>query len=182
MSEYFECRAFSSFYAADGRFSYPGSTPHYAPDRTFDTQHVRLELTLDFARKSLKGQCLTTLQAIADGATEMVLDAVDFKDLKVTAKGRPLKFEYTGRQIKIRWTTPIRRGQMVEVAIQYRVSAPKLGLHFVSPDRHYPDKPVQAWTQGEDEYNRYWFPCHDAPQEKATTEMIITVPARFTAV
>ena len=51
----FICRSFS---AADGRFSYPGSTPHYAPDRTFDTQHIRLELTLDFPRKTLKGRCL----------------------------------------------------------------------------------------------------------------------------
>src|SRR5207302_5086760 len=129
MPEYFECRAFSSFYSADGRFSFPGSTPHYAPDRTFDTRHVRLELFLDFARQSLKGRCLTTLQAIADGATEMVFDAVDFKDLKVTAKGRPLKFEYTGRQIKIRWAATIKRGQIVEVELRYRVTAPQLGLH-----------------------------------------------------
>ncbi len=167
---------------ADSRFAFPGSTPHYAPDRTFDTEHVRLELALDFTRKTLKGSCFVRLSAIAEGTTEMAFDAVDFKDLKVTAKGRPLKFEYTGRKIIVHWPLPIKRGAKVELKLSYRVTAPKQGLHFVGPDRHYPDKPRQAWTQGEDEYNRYWFPCHDAPQERATTEMIITVPERFTAV
>ncbi len=182
MTEQFECKAFSGRSWADGRFSYAGSTPHYAPDRTFDTRHIRLEVSLDFVRKSLKGECVTTLQAIADRATEMAFDAVNFKDLKVTSRGQALKFDYNGRQIKIHWPAPIKRGAMVDVSLRYRVTQPKLGLHFIGPDKQYPHKPVQAWTQGEDEYNRYWFPCHDAPQERTTTEMIVTVPAKFTAI
>src|SRR5882724_331485 len=98
MLEYLRCKS-----SADGRFSFPGSTPHYAPDRTFDTQHIRLELALDFARKTLKGRSTTTLVAIADGASEMIFDAVNFKDVKVTSQGRALPFENTGRQIKVRW-------------------------------------------------------------------------------
>ncbi len=184
MTENFECRATSLFVAqaTDVRFSYPGSAPHYAPDRTFDTKHIRLDLTIDFGKKTLKGFCTTSLQAIGSGAKEMVFDAVDFKDLKVTSRGRALKFDYTGRQLKIYWSAPIKRGSSVDVIIAYRVTAPKLGLHFIGPDRQYPDKPVQAWTQGEDEYNRYWFPCHDAPQERTTTEMVITVPSQYTAI
>jgi len=182
MGQLFECLSHISIATADGRFAYPGSTPHYAPDRTFDTRHIRLTLALDFPRKTLKGECLTTLKAIADQADEMIFDAVDFKDLTVSSGGKPLQFEYKGRQIIIRWPKPFTRGASVDVAIGYRVTRPKLGLHFVGPDRHYPDKPIQAWTQGEDEYNRYWFPCHDAPQERTTTEMIVTVPERFTAI
>jgi aminopeptidase N len=66
--------------------------------------------------------------------------------------------------------------------VSYKVTRPKLGLYFVGPDRGYPTKPVQVWTQGEDEYARYWFPCHDAPQDRTTTEMIVRVPRGFTAV
>ena len=92
MFEFLTCRAHTSEQAADGRFAYPGSSPHYAPDRPFDTQHVRLELSLDFARKTLKGKCITTLKAIAEGATEMAFDAVDFKDLKVWRKAHQMTF------------------------------------------------------------------------------------------
>jgi aminopeptidase N len=181
MENNFECRSHSQA-LADSRFSYPGSTPHYAPDRTFDTKHMRLSATLDIARKTLKGECLVRLTALSEHASEMVFDAVDFKDLKVVSRGKALKFDYSGRQIKIRWPQPVRRGVSVELTIHYRVTEPKLGLHFIGPDRQYPNKPVQVWTQGEDEYNRYWFPCHDAPQERATTEMIVTVPEKMTAI
>ncbi len=182
MENQFSCRAHSSTSLADGRFTYPGSKPHYAPDRPFDTRHIRLEAAVDFAKKSLRGKCTISLMAIADGSRDLVFDAVNFKNIQVRTAGRALKFEYTGRQIKIQMPAPVRRGASFDVVISYRVVQPKLGLHFIGPDRGYPNKPTQAWTQGEDEYNRHWFPCHDAPQERTTTEMIVTVPARFTAI
>lgn len=181
-NEQFHCKGMSGGLMADGRFALSGSTPHYAPDRAFDTKHIRLELALDFGRTSLSGTCTTTLTALSDDATTMIFDAVDFRDLKVDANRRPLKHEYNGRQLKIIWSKPIPRGTSVDVHVSYRVIKPKLGLHFIGPDRFYPKKPRQAWTQGEDEYNHFWFPCHDAPQEKATTEMLLTVPEPLTAV
>lgn len=181
METQLKCRQYAGL-AADGRFAYSGSTPHYAPDRTFDTQHIRLELTLDFTRKSLSGISTTTLVALANDANHMIFDAVDFKDLSVTAKGKAVKHSYDGRKLRLEWPQPFKRNALIDVTIRYRVVEPKLGLHFVGPDRAYPQKPTQAWTQGEDEYNRYWFPCHDAPQERATTEVIAHVPAGFTAI
>jgi len=166
----------------DGRFAYSGSTPHYAPDRTFNARHVRLELALDFPTKTLSGTCTTTLEAIADPADRATFDAVDFKISRVTVKGKPARFDYDRRRLTVHLAAPVKRGDKVDVAITYKAVKPKLGLHFVGPDRSYPNKPLQAWTQGEDEYNRFWFPCHDAPQERATTEMIVTVPEPFTAV
>ena len=62
------------------------------------------------------------------------------------------------------------------IAIDYK-GAPRRGLYFVGPDEGYPEKPTQAWTQGQDEDSRYWFPCFDAPHEKATSEGKVTVPA-----
>lgn len=182
LEELCQCRATSGASLADGRFAYPGSTPHYAPDRTFDTLHLRLDLAVDFSRKTLSGLCTATLVALADKAQTLVFDAVDFHLIRVASGSKTLKYDYDKRRLTIHWPQPVRRGERVEVKIQYRVTEPKLGLHFIGPDRHYPTKPVQVWTQGEDEYNRYWFPCHDAPQERMTTEMIVTVPAPYTAV
>ncbi len=42
-----------------------------------------------------------------------------------------------------------------------------------------PTRPVQMWTMGQPSYHRYWFPCHDAPNDRATTEIVVTVPAQF---
>jgi aminopeptidase N len=38
-----------------------------------------------------------------------------------------------------------------------------------------------VWSQGQDEDSRHWFPCFDAPHEKATSELMVTVPERFFA-
>ena len=40
---------------------------------------------------------------------------------------------------------------------------------------------MQVWSQCQDEDARYWFPCFDAPNEKATTEMTVTVPQPYFA-
>lgn len=180
--ELFQCRGHTGHTAFDGRFTLSGSTPHYAPDRVLDARHIRLEVALDFSRKALSGTCTTSLVALADDATHMVFDAINFQILKVHSPQQRVRYDYDKRRLKISWDKPLRRGERIDLEMRYQVVQPKLGLHFVGPDRHYPKKPTQAWTQGEDEYNRYWFPCHDAPQERATTEMLITVPEPFTAV
>ena len=43
------------------------------------------------------------------------------------------------------------------------------------PDPANPEKPLAIWTQGEAEDNHHWLPCYDYPNDRVTTEMIITV-------
>ena len=164
--------------AMDSRFAIKGSEPRYAPDRTFDTEHIKIDGTLDIKKKTFKAECATDLLCVADGADSMAFDAVGFKDVKV--KGG--KSSYNGEKITVSFPKPIRAGTRVRVEISYTVKEPKLGMYFVGPDKSYPDKPTQVWTQGEDEYARHWFPCHDAPQDRTTTEVVVRVPKGFTAV
>ena len=60
--------------------------------------------------------------------------------------------------------------------------SPRRGLYFIGPDEAYPDKRLEAWTQGEDEDSRHWFPCYDYPNEMATSEMHVTVREPFTVI
>lgn len=166
----------------DGRFTLKGSESHYAPDRACDTEHIRLDVRLDFSAKSLAGTCDTVLRAIADGTEAMVFDAVEFRVFKVRVDGKTASYDYDKKKLTVRFPRPLRAGQRATVSVDYKVVRPPLGLHFVGPDRGYPSKPRQAWTQGEDEFARYWFPCHDAPQDRTTTEMIVRVPRGFTAI
>ncbi|HEV2212745.1 MAG TPA: M1 family aminopeptidase, partial [Gammaproteobacteria bacterium] len=36
--------------------------------------------------------------------------------------------------------------------------------------------PREIWTQGEAEFNHYWFPCWDYPNDMASSETVVTVP------
>jgi aminopeptidase N len=66
--------------------------------------------------------------------------------------------------------------------VDYRVEEPKEGLHFFGPTAAEPDAPRIVWSQGEPISNRYWFPCVDSPDERQTTEIVVTVPEGFEAI
>jgi aminopeptidase N len=169
--------------APDPRYALPGTRPRYAPDRSFDTRHIRLAIELDLGRRAARATCWITVRAFRDGARELALDAVGFRGVGVFgATGRRLRHHYDGRRLTVTLARPLGAGDSATVRIDYRLVRPKLGLHFLAPDRAYPRRPRQAWTQGHDEYARYWFPCHDAPHQKATIEILATVPDGFAAV
>ncbi len=53
------------------------------------------------------------------------------------------------------------------------------GLYFINHDGLEPGKPRQIWTQGETQNNSAWFPTIDAPNEKMTQEIYLTVENRY---
>jgi len=168
--------------AADPRFLVPSSRPHYAPDREFDSTHIRIDVALDIPGKALEGTCTTTLRSFHDGAREAVFDAVDMKVKGVSCGTKKCRFTYDKKKLTVKLPRAYKSGEETQVAVHYALKEPKLGIYFIGPEKAYPDTPTQVWTQGQDEYSRYWFPCHDAPQEKATSEVIVTLPSDFTAV
>lgn len=165
----------------DSRFTLKGTEPAYAPDQALDSEHIKLDLKIDIGRESLSGVCTTTLRAITS-ASEVTFDAVNLIIKSVRWNGAACRYVAKDKKITVIPKRPVRAGQRVVVEIGYQVVKPKLGLYFIKPTKAYPHKPTQVWTQGEDEYARYWFPCFDAPKDRATTEMIATVPAGFLAV
>ena len=52
-------------------------------------------------------------------------------------------------------------------------------MYFINPLGEDEKKPTQIWTQGETEASSCWFPTIDAPNQKTSQEMYITVPNRF---
>src|SRR5208282_5563242 len=97
------------------------------------------------------------------------------------AGGEPASFETSDGKLRIALPRALGAGEEIEIAIDY-AGQPRRGLYFVGPDPEYPNKPRQAWTQGEDEDSRYWFPCYDYPNNRTTSEIVATVPEQFTAI
>jgi aminopeptidase N len=158
-------------------FALPGATEHYAPDRPVLLEHIRLEVELDFEEKALAGTCTSRVKAIREIRT-VSFDAVELEVRQVKVDGKIAEFSSTGLKLHVTLPSPWKPGTAGEIAIRYRCQ-PSRGLYFWGPDAAYRQRPVQAWTQGQDEDARAWFPCLDAPAQKATTEMIATFPARM---
>jgi aminopeptidase N len=150
-------------------FALPGARPHYGPDRIVRVEHIDLHLRPEFAAKTLHGAVTTRVRAIEDGVRTLRLDAVDLTiDAVRDARGTPLAFTATAKDLTIALPEPLAAGQVFSFVVVYRAIEPRRGLYFI-------DTPRQAWTQSQDTDARAWLPCFDHPSEKATTTTTIVV-------
>ncbi len=160
-------------------FAFDTAELHYAADRPVRPTHVRIEVSLDFAARSLSGRCTTAVKAVSQ-VRSLSFDALELEVSACHVDSSPADFDNDGKRLTVHLDRPLLEGREASVAVTYRCT-PRRGLYFVGPDRAYPKRHLQAWTQGQDEDSRAWFPCLDAPAQKATTEVIATFPKRMTA-
>ncbi len=163
-------------------FELPGAKPHYNPDRPGQVEHIFLDLSLDIPNQSYHGTCAIHLKPIRSSIERLTLDAVNLNIQSVQIDNTPQIFDYDGEQIHIQLSAPTQIGKQITIAIAYSVEKPQRGLYFITPNRHYPNKPTQVWTQGEDEDSRFWFPCFDYPGQLNTSEIKVRVPKPLIAV
>ncbi|MEH2223398.1 M1 family metallopeptidase [Nostoc sp.] len=163
-------------------FELPGARPHYNPDRPGQVEHIFLDLSLDIPKQSYQGSCSIRLLPIRNGIDRLTLDAVNLNIESVQVDEVPQNFDYDGEQLSIQLSQATQIGKRLLIAIAYSVAKPQRGIYFIQPDKHYPNKPTQVWTQGEDEDSRFWFPCFDYPGQLSTSEIRVRVPNPLVAI
>ncbi|MEH2256913.1 M1 family metallopeptidase [Nostoc sp.] len=163
-------------------FELPGARPHYNPDRPGQVEHIFLDLSLDIPKQSYQGSCSICLLPIRNGIDRLTLDAVNLNIESVQVDEVPQNFDYDGEQLSIQLSQATQIGKRLLIAIAYSVTKPQRGIYFIQPDKHYPNKPTQVWTQGEDEDSRFWFPCFDYPGQLSTSEIRVRVTNPLVAI
>ncbi|MEB3182104.1 MAG: M1 family metallopeptidase [Nostocaceae cyanobacterium] len=163
-------------------FQLPGSRPHYNPDRPGQVEHIFLSLNLDIPNQSYEGLCKIRLKPVRNGIERLTLDAVNLNIQSIEVDQIPQNFDYDGEQLFIQLDSPSQVDKTILIAIAYSVEKPQRGIYFIQPDKHYPEKPTQVWTQGEDEDSRFWFPCFDYPGQLSTSEIRVRVAKPLIAI
>ncbi len=173
---------FGAYSLSDRRpFAPPGTKPTWTRSRPFDVVHIKLDLTFERLQdESFKGLCATSIKAVKENAQSITFDAISLNIETVQdSRGNQLEHNYDEAKLTVTLNKPLPRGLDETIVIRYTCTKPVAGLYWVLPNKHYPKEPIQVWSQGQDEDNRYWFPCVDSPNEKATTEVIVTVPKDY---
>ncbi len=158
----------------------PGDRPVWTRDRTVDVKHIKIDIKLDLENRRVSGTATHTVAPLNDDSRFAEFDAIDMEISSVNVARKPAEFTYDGAKLRVDLGAGRKRGQDLPVAIGYSAT-PRIGMYFIHPDAGYPDKPVQVWTQCQDEDTRYWLPCFDHPSEKQTSEVIVTVPGNWYA-
>ena len=160
-------------------FELPDDHVQYAPDRPADVKHVKLVIALDFEQETVSGTVYTTFSALYDDLKTVTFDAIELHIERVALEdGKELAFSADAKKLIVTLDRPYNYGEQFTIAVEYHAK-PRTGLRFIKPSPEDPTRPVQAWTFGQPRYHSHWFPCHDAPNDRATTEIIATVPAQF---
>ncbi|MGK7395933.1 MAG: M1 family aminopeptidase [Candidatus Cyclobacteriaceae bacterium M3_2C_046] len=163
--------------------------------RLHDLLHTRLDVSFSWSKKYLFGTATLELTPYFFPQDKLVLDAKNFdihQVLLLTPEGnKSLEYEYDLEKIAINLDREYQKGEKYLIEIDYTAKpyereaggstaiTSDRGLYFINADGSDPHKPQQIWTQGETEASSCWFPTIDAPNERTTQEMLITVDDRF---
>src|ERR671933_870365 len=177
------------------KFELPGSGTHYAPSLSFTISKMRLSVEPDFNSKTIS--CNQELEIIAiQDIDEIALDISELHiksvflvtyahattaDNNISFTRKSLDFHNYDDKLHIELGKLIPERAIFHINIIYSAK-PRKGFYFVEPDEYYPNKNLQAWTQGETVESKYWFPCIDHPMVKFESQVSVAVPMNFIAI
>jgi aminopeptidase N len=150
--------------------------------------HIALDLTVNFAEKTLRGEAVLSIEYPLgeDKANHLDLDTRELRIEEVTdeASGQPLTFtlessvKLLGQRLRI--DLPARRPRQVKIA--YRTVPEATALQWLEPRQTTSGKLPFLFTQSQSIHARSWVPCMDSPGVRVTYEAVIRVPVGATAV
>lgn len=153
----------------------------FARSKDYDLQHSKIVLKFDLDQKKVIGDVTHSISILKEGTEKVWFDSVGLTIQSVTVNKSAAKFESKETRLVVPLPSAAKAGQKFEIEIKYE-GKPTKGLYFILPDKDYPDRPKQVWTQGESEDTRYYLPTYDYPNDRLTTETILTVPAAWVTV
>ncbi|OJV16714.1 MAG: peptidase M1 [Dyadobacter sp. 50-39] len=177
--------------------------------RKNDILYTRLDVQLDWVKQQVPASAILKFKPHFYPQTILELDAkgfdvkgislldtnAEYGDLsteEITGKvKKKLEFTYDKRKLTIKLGQEYTRKDTLFVKIDYIAkpndvprgkeddSASDKGLYFINADGLDEGKPRQVWTQGETEGSSCWFPTIDAPNQKFTQDIYITVDSTY---
>jgi len=153
----------------------------YARSKDYDLQHSRIALNFQTDERKVIGDVTHSLTLLRDGLEKIWFDSVDLQIESVQVNKNKAKFETTATRLIVDLPKGAKVGSKYDVQIKYE-GKPRKGLYFILPDKDYPNRPLEIWTQGESEDTRFYLPTYDYPNDRLTTETILTVPESWLTV
>ncbi len=180
----------AALWGGEARFD-PGTgrnTRNYAPDRLVNHRHMRVEIDIpDMNTRSFSAVQTLDIAALATpvGAIRLNAEQLRIKDVELGgdgAGGRRITHFHDGSVLTVTFDPALEAGEEARLVTSYEVVEPVEGLFWTPESPAWPGRAAQIHSQGQPETNRYWFPCHDFPNERLTTEFVVTVPEGYSVI
>lgn len=176
----------------------PVERPVYQASYTkkFDLIHTKLDVKFNWEKSQLYGKATLKLRPYFYATNTLQLNArgMDIHKVELVSANEniPLQFVYNDSLLlNITLNKAYTKTDTLSIFIDYTSKPEELkeggsnaissdkGLYFINPKNEEKNKMPQIWTQGETESNSAWFPTIDAPNQKMTQEIAITVDSKY---
>ncbi len=165
---------------------------YYTPSHDYDLVHQRIEVrNFDWDSTTFDGRVTTTLVSLRPALDSVILDMdrqLEVRTVSPECRRRerscaPLAFARPGDSLVVRLPRSVSDGDTVRFTVSYRGRIKQgRGLYFFEEEPGRPHRPQQVYSGGGTDGNPRWLPTWGGPADKATWELIATVPSRFTVV
>jgi aminopeptidase N len=148
-----------------------------------DVEHYVFRITLSDASDEIFGETTVVVRFVQDGVHEFTLDlasSANGKGMSVTevrVANSPARYEHRGDRLAIEVAPAPKTGDLREFTVKYH-GVPAGGLR-IGKNRH---GERTFFSNNWPDQARQWLPTIDHPYDKATSEFIVTAPARYQVV
>lgn len=172
----------------------------YKPSETkyFDLIHTKLDVSFNWKKSQLNGEAKLIMTPHAYNQSHIDIDAKGFDIEEVSWSHLDMHhvvdssmYSYDGMVLSLEFDDLVKVEDTIVLFIKYVAKPNELeeggsnaissdkGLYFINPLATENFVPQQIWTQGETEASSCWFPTIDAPNQKTTSQISITVNSKY---
>lgn len=141
----------------------------------FDARYYRMEMSVDYGEKTISGKLTARLTSRSANLDSVWLDLGD-NMLVDSVSGQAKGYRHRDNELALALDQTYQNGQDFTIQIAYSgkpYHKDWIGLVF----DQMPDGSPHVWTFSEPYGSRFWWPCKDAPSDKADSmDIIVTVP------
>jgi aminopeptidase N len=134
--------------------------------RPFHITHYEARVEPNISDKTIKGIVVVDLVLTAENQSTIELDSGDLTIDVVKEGGTLVDFEVRDHRLTIRWSRSARVKEVRHLEVEYH-GAPRFGMQF------FPERP-QVYTVFS---TSQWLVCVDAPDDRATLNLSVVLPA-----
>ena len=162
----------------------------FADPEAFVTEHLALDLDVDFERGEFRGFAMLSVRRLDPEASVLVLDtrdlAIDSVTILENGDSAPAEFalgeshETLGTPLIVE--LPETTGAAFDVMIEYATSPKSTALQWLPPELTAGGKHPMVFSQSQAVHARSWVPLQDTPAIRMTYEATIRTPESLLAV
>jgi len=161
----------------------PAIADNYPRQPDIDVQHYVFRVTLNDDNDEIAGETTATIRFVKGGVAKLALDLTSAANGKgmavseVTVDGAAVQFQHQSDRLAIALASAPKAGDLRQVTVKYH-GIPGKGLKIGK--NKYGERCF--FSQNWPDLARQWLPTIDHPYDKASSEFVITAPAKYQVV